>query len=125
VKDFGIPVLRLGKNLLVTLQTDLHDAMAEGFQRDVLKAIEKESTDGLLIDISGLALVDTYVAGVLANTARMAKLMGTITVIVGMRPEVAATLVQMGYMLDGIHTALNVEDGLGFLQYTKRKLRQG
>lgn len=125
MNNFSVPVLQLGSNLLVTLQTDLRDAVAEAFQHDLLAAIDSKGTDGLLIDISGLALVDTYVAGVLANTARMAKLMGTVTVLVGMRPEVAATLVQMGYMLDGINTALNVEDGLAFLEYAKRRLRAG
>jgi rsbT antagonist protein RsbS len=110
-----IPVLRIGKTLLVSIQQELRDAIAEAFQQDVLAAIERVTPDGLVVDISGLDLVDTYVAGVLANTARMARLMGTRTVLVGMRPEVAATLVQMGYLLDGVDTALNVEEGLELL----------
>ena len=111
-----IPILRIGSTLLVTIQTDLHDAMAEAFQEDVLSAIERESASGLLIDVSGLDSVDSYVARVLAETGRMARLMGTATVIVGIRPEVAATLVRMGYQMgSGVRTALNVDDGLALL----------
>jgi len=111
----SIPVLRVGANLLVTVQTDLHDAVAEAFQEDLLAAIEKTGAAGLLIDLTGLDIVDSYVARVLADTAKMAKLMGTETVIVGIRPEVAATLVRMGYTMSGVRTALNVDEGLAML----------
>jgi rsbT antagonist protein RsbS len=107
-----IPILRIGRTLITTVHIELDDRVAEGFQRDVLRAIETSSATGLVVDISGLDFVDTYVARILAETGRMAKLMGTATVIVGMRPEVAATLVRMGYTLDGVETALNVEEGL-------------
>jgi rsbT antagonist protein RsbS len=111
----SIPILRVGDNLLVTVQTDLHDAVAEAFQQDLLSTIERTGAAGLLIDVSGLEVVDSYVARVLADTGRMAKLMGTDTVIVGIRPEVAATLVRMGYSMAGVRTALNVDEGLALL----------
>lgn len=111
----SIPILRVADNLLVTVQTDLHDAVAEVFQQDLLATIEKTGAAGLLIDVSGLDVVDSYVARVLADTGRMAKLMGTETVIVGIRPEVAATLVRMGYSMAGVRTALNVDEGLALL----------
>lgn len=111
----SIPVLRVGSTLLVTIQTDLHDAVAEAFQEDLLTAIEKQSATGLLIDVSGVDMVDSYVARVLADTGKMAQLMGARTVIVGMRPEVAATLVRMGYALGSVKTALNVDEGLALL----------
>jgi len=108
----SIPILRIGPTLLATVHIELHDAVAEVFQEDILNAIEKTGANGLLIDISGLDMVDTYVARILAETGRMAKLMGTSTIIVGIRPEVAATLIQMGYTMEGVRTALNVDDAL-------------
>ena len=111
----SIPILRVGRNLLVTVQTELHDAVADAFQEDLLLAIEKSGAAGLLIDITGLDMVDSYVARVLADTGKMASLMGAETVLVGMRPEVAATLVRMGYLMTGIRTALNVDEGLALL----------
>lgn len=107
-----IPILRVGPNLLATVHVDLHDDVAEAFQEDILTELEKRRAGGLVIDISGLDVVDTYVARVLSETGRMAKLMGTETVIVGMRPYVAATLIRMGYVMDGVRTALNVDDGI-------------
>ncbi len=111
----AIPILRLGDLLLTTVHVELRDALAEAFQADVLSALEKQHARGLVIDISGLDMVDTYVARILADTGRMAKLMGTQTVLVGMRPEVAATLVRMGYGMEGVRTALNLEEGLATL----------
>jgi rsbT antagonist protein RsbS len=113
--DGQIPILRIGPTLLVSIQIELRDAVAEAFQADVLSAIEKRGTTGLVVDISGLDMVDTYVARILAETGRMAKLMGTSTVLVGMRPEVAATLVRMGYGMDGVRTALDLDAGLTLL----------
>jgi len=110
-----IPILRVGNTLLVSVQTELHDAVAGAFQEDLLSAIERTSARGLLIDITALDFVDSYVARVLADTGRMARLMGTDTVLVGMRPEVAATLVRMGYLMEGTRTALNVDEGLALL----------
>src|SRR5262249_41850204 len=86
--------------------------VVDSFQNDVLEEIERTGSNGLIIDISALETVDSYVARMLANTGKMAKLMGTRTVIVGMRPAVAATLVRMGYFMEGIETALSLEEGL-------------
>lgn len=110
-----IPILRIKDTLLVTVQVDLHDRLAEAFQADMLATIERQGAAGLVIDVSGLDIVDSYVARVLAETARMTSLMGAETVIVGMRPEVAATLVRMGYTMSGVRTALDVDAGLGLL----------
>src|SRR5205823_4613242 len=107
-----IPILKIGPTLLATIQLELHDTVVDSFQNDVLEQIEKTGARGLIIDISALETVDSYVARMLANTAKMAKLMGTNTVIVGMRPAVAATLVRMGYYMEGITTALSLEEGL-------------
>lgn len=111
----NIPILRVGPNLLTTVHVDLRDDVAEAFQEDILEELEKRRAGGLVIDISGLDVVDTYVARVLSETGRMAKLMGTETVLVGMRPYVAATLIRMGYVMDGVLTALNVDDGIAAL----------
>lgn len=116
----SIPILRVGNTLLVTVHTELHDTVAEAFQEDVLAAIEKTGAAGLVIDISALDMVDSYVARVLADTGRMARLMGTDSVLVGMRPEVAATLVRMGYPMEGVKTALGVDDGLQLLAAPRR-----
>ncbi len=112
----GIPVLRIGPILLVTVQVELRDTTADAFQEDVLTMIERNATTGLVIDITAVDLVDSYVARVLSDTGRMAGLMGTRTVLVGMRAEVAATLIRMGYAMEGVETALNVEEGLALLQ---------
>jgi rsbT antagonist protein RsbS len=116
----SIPILRVSDTLLVTVQTDLHDAVADAFQEDLLTTIERTGAAGLLIDVSGLDLVDSYVARVLVDTAKMAKLMGTHTVIVGIRPEVAATLVRMGFTMAGVRTALNVDEGLALLPRSRK-----
>jgi rsbT antagonist protein RsbS len=108
----SIPILRLGDVLISSVHVDLHDAVAEAFQADVLTVIEKTGAKGLVIDVSGLEMVDSYVARIISDTGRMAKLMGTQMVLVGMRPEVAATLVRMGYSMEGVKTALNLDEGL-------------
>jgi rsbT antagonist protein RsbS len=112
----SIPILVLGDVLIATVHTELRDAVAEAFQADVLSTIEKRRAKGLVIDVSGLDIVDTYVARILVETGRMAKLMGTTTVLVGMRPEVAATLVRMGYEMRGVHAALDLDEGLAKLR---------
>lgn len=118
-----IPILRIGPTLLATIHIELRDAVADAFQADVLTSIEKSGSTGLVIDISGLDLVDSYVARILAETGRMAKLMGTETVLVGMRPEVAATLIRMGYAMEGVQTALNLDDGLALLGHVVPRKR--
>ncbi len=117
----SIPILRIGATLLVSIHVELRDAVAEAFQADLLTTIEKSGTKGLVIDVSGLDMVDSYVARILAETGRMAKLMGTSTVICGLRPEVAATLVRMGYAMEGVRTALNLDDGLALLGHVIAK----
>jgi rsbT antagonist protein RsbS len=110
-----IPILRIGSSLLATIQVELRDTTAQALQRDVLKTIERAKSRGLILDITALDTVDTFVARILTETGRMAALMGTQTVLVGMRPEVAATLVRMGFNMKGVHTALNIEEGLALL----------
>jgi len=107
-----ISILRAGSTLLASIQVDLYDSIVDAFQKDILEEIERTNASGLIIDISALESVDSYVARVLNDTSRMAKLMGTETVIVGMRPSVAATLVRMGYFMPGIKTALSLQEGL-------------
>src|SRR5215471_1881438 len=119
-----IPILKIGATLLATIQIELHDTVVDAFQNDVLEEIERTAARGLIVDISALETVDSYVARMLANTAKMAKLMGTETVIVGMRPAVAATLVRMGYLMEGIQTALSLEEGLE-LQASRSKMADG
>ena len=123
----NIPLLRLGNTLIATIQNELRDNVAQAFQEDVLDELERRCMSGLVIDISGLETVDTFVARVLAETGRMAKLMGATTIIVGMRPEIAATLVRMGYARAGVETALNLQEGLALLRREKaaaaRRLR--
>ena len=111
-----IPILQIRGNLIAALQGEISDVVVEHFQQDVLARIEDTGARGLMLEISALEVVDTYVARALADTARMARLMGSVTVIVGMRPEIAATLVQMGYQLEGIEAALNVDHGLDLLE---------
>ena len=115
----SIPILKIGSTLLVTIQVELHDTVVDAFQNDVLEEIEHTGANGLIVDISALETVDSYVARMLANTGKMAKLMGTETVIVGMRPAVAATLVRMGYFMESISTALSLEEGLALLRNAK------
>jgi rsbT antagonist protein RsbS len=111
----------MGNVLLTTVHIELRDAVAEAFQADVLSAIEQRLTKGLVIDISGLDMVDTYVARILAETGRMARLMGTETVLCGMRPEVSATLVRMGYTMEGVHAALDLDEGLALLRELQKR----
>jgi rsbT antagonist protein RsbS len=118
-----IPILRLRDNLLVSIQRDLQDHSAQKLQEDVLTAIEEHEARGLIIDVSGLEIVDSYIAHVLVSTTKMAKLMGARTVVAGIRPEVAATLVRMGYTMDGIDTVLNVDSALDLLQRATRNSR--
>jgi rsbT antagonist protein RsbS len=120
-----IPILKIGSTLLATIQVELHDTVVDAFQGDVLEEIERTGAGGLIIDISALETVDSYVARMLANTGKMAKLMGANTVIVGMRPAVAATLVRMGYFMDGIRTALSLEEGLALQADRSRSTDEG
>jgi rsbT antagonist protein RsbS len=111
-----IPILRMGKHLLVTIQVDMHDQMAMMLQTDLSLAIASAETSCVLLDISGLEIVDSFIGRMMANTAAMGRVLGAETVVVGMRPAVAITLVELGLSLKGIHTALDVERGIALVQ---------
>ena len=113
----SIPILRIGPVLLATVHIDLKDAVAEAFHADILMSIQKTNAVGVVIDISGLDTVDSYVARILADISKTARLMGTTAILVGMRPEVASTLIRMGYAMEGMRTALNLEEGIALLGY--------
>jgi rsbT antagonist protein RsbS len=110
-----IPVLKMGKLLLVTIQVDMHDRLAMTLQDDLTERIVKEKATGVLIDISALDIVDSFIGRMISNTAAMAKILDAKTVVVGMQPAVAITLVELGLTLDGVITALNVERGIALL----------
>jgi rsbT antagonist protein RsbS len=110
-----IPILKLGRFLLVTIQVDMHDQMASMLQENLCSRIAKERATGVLIDISGLDVVDSFIGRMIANTSSMARVLDAETVVVGMRPAVAITLVELGLLLEGVHTALNVDKGMEML----------
>jgi rsbT antagonist protein RsbS len=110
-----IPILKLGHLLLVTIQVDMHDRMAVALQDDLTRRIVETGARGVLIDISGLELVDSFIGRMLADIAGMARVLDAETVVVGMRPAVAITLVELGLSLPGVRTALTVERGMGLL----------
>jgi rsbT antagonist protein RsbS len=110
-----IPILKLGDLLLVTIQVDMHDRLALTLQNDLTEKIVKTKARGVLIDISGLELVDSFIGRMLSNIASMARLLDAETVVAGMQPAVAITLVELGLALPGVRTALNVEQGMAML----------
>lgn len=112
-----IPILRMGKLLLVTIQVDMHDRLAMALQDDLTERIVKEKATGVLIDISALDIVDSFIGRMISNTAAMAKILDAKTVLVGMQPAVAITLVELGLTLDGVITALNIERGIFMLEH--------
>lgn len=111
-----IPILKLGNSLLVTVQVELHDQLALTLQDDLTQAIAKHRARGVLIDISALDIVDSFIGRTLAHIASMARVLDAATVLVGMQPAVAITLVELGLTLPGIRTALNVDKGVALLQ---------
>jgi len=111
-----IPILKLGNSLLVTVQVELHDQLALTLQDDLTQAIAKHRARGVLIDISALDVVDSFIGRTLAHIASMARVLDAATVLVGMQPAVAITLVELGLTLPGIRTALNVDKGVALLQ---------
>jgi rsbT antagonist protein RsbS len=111
-----IPILRMGSLVLVTIQVDMHDKLAMTLQDDLTRSIAEWGSRGVLIDISSLEIVDSFIGRMLANTAAMARILDAETVLVGMRPSVAITLVELGMGLQGVRTALNVESGMELLQ---------
>ena len=119
-----IPILRMGEYLLVTIQVDMHDRLALTLQDDLTQKISKTGASGVLIDISALDMVDSFIGRMLANTTAMARVLDADTVVVGMRPSVAITLVELGLDLKGIRTALTTEQGMELLR-TARGARRG
>jgi rsbT antagonist protein RsbS len=111
-----IPILKMGPYLLVTIQVDMHDQLAMTLQDDLTNRIAKERSRGVLIDISSLDVVDSFIGRMIANISGMARVLDAETVVVGMQPSVAITLVELGLPLEGVHTALNVEKGMARLQ---------
>ena len=111
-ESVAIPLLRLRGCLVVSIQVDLHDRLVLQLKDDVSEAISKRPTRALILDVSAVSVVDSFVARVLGDIAATAKLLGTPTVVVGIRPAVAMTLVELGITLEGIHTALDLETGL-------------
>ena len=116
-----IPILRMGDLLLVTIQVDIHDKLALTLQDDLTAAITRHGAKGVLIDISAVEMVDSFIARALGNLSAMARLLDATTVVVGMRPAVAITLVELGVSMEGIQTALNVERGMEMLRSAKVK----
>jgi rsbT antagonist protein RsbS len=105
----------MGNLLLVTIQVDMHDRLAMTLQDDLTERIVKEQAKGVLIDISALDIVDSFIGRMINNTAAMARVLDAATVVVGMQPAVAITLVELGLTLTGVKTALNVEKGIALL----------
>src|SRR5690348_2038182 len=111
-----IPILKLGKLLLVTIQVDLYDHLAESLEADLVHMINKTGAQGVLIDISAVSIIDSFMGRILGNIATMSKVLDAETVVVGMQPAVAITLVELGLPLNGVLTALNVEKGMTLLK---------
>ena len=110
-----IPILRMGDYLLVTIQVDMHDRLALTLQDDLTTQINRTGAKGVLIDISALEMVDSFIGRMIANISRMSRILDAYTVVVGMRPAVAITLVELGLSLEGVDTALDVERGMRLL----------
>jgi rsbT antagonist protein RsbS len=119
-----IPILKMGQYLLVTIQVDMHDRLAMSLQDDLTKMISETETRGVLIDISSLEIVDSFIGRMLANIAAMSRVLDAETVVVGMQPAVAITLVELGLSLPGVQTALNVDKGMELLQSSRNGNRE-
>ena len=122
-----IPILKMGDYLLVTIQVDMHDRLAMTLQDDLTSRIVSVRAKGVLIDISGLEIVDSFIGRMLGDIAAMSRVLDAETVVVGMRPAVAITLVELGLSLTGVRTALNVERGMELLRQriTERRADDG
>jgi rsbT antagonist protein RsbS len=111
-----IPILKIQDCLLVSIQVDMHDRLAMALQEDLTQAVVGKAARGVLIDISALEIVDSFIGRMLSNIAAMAKVLDAVTVVVGMRPAVAITLVELGLTMTGVHTALNVDRGMALIR---------
>jgi rsbT antagonist protein RsbS len=111
-----IPILRMGNFLLVTIQVDLYDQLAENLEADLVNMVKKWSAKGVLIDISAVSIIDSFMGRILGNIGTMAKILDAETVVVGMQPAVAITLIELGLPLKGVYTALDVEKGMELLR---------
>src|SRR5215204_4203707 len=117
---YRIPILQMGQNLLVTIQLDMQDQMAMALQDDLASKISATDAKGVLIDISALEIVDSFIGRMLASISGISRILDATTVVVGMQPAVAITLVELGLSLEGVRTALNVERGMELLQQQRR-----
>lgn len=111
-----IPILRMGNFLLVTIQVDLYDRLALTLEADLVQMVNKTGAKGVLIDISAVSIVDSFMGRIIGNIASMSKILDSQTVVVGMQPAVAITLIELGLPLKGVHTALDVERGMNLLK---------
>jgi rsbT antagonist protein RsbS len=111
-----IPILKMGSFLLVSIQVDLYDRLALTLENDLINMVSKTEAKGVLIDISAVSIVDSFMGRILGNIASMSKIMDAATVVVGMQPAVAITLVELGLTLSGVHTSLDVEQGMELLR---------
>ena len=111
-----IPILKMGRFLLVTVQVDMHDQLAMQLQEDLTERIVAARARGVLIDISSLEVVDSFIGRMISNIAAMARVLDAETVVVGIQPAVAITLVELGLSLEGVRTALNIDRGMALLQ---------
>ncbi|VWX61765.1 RsbT antagonist protein RsbS [Burkholderiales bacterium 8X] len=120
-----IPILRLGKTLLVTIQVDLQDQIALTLQDELANRIAETGATGVMIDISALEIVDSFVGRILTSISGIARILSATTVVVGMQPAVAITLVELGLSLEGVRTALNVERGMALLDNARQEMALG
>ena len=120
-----IPILRMGEFLLVTIQVDMHDRLVTTLQDDLTMRIAESGAHGVLIDISSLDMVDSFIGRMIGNIAGMSRILDAETVVVGMQPAVAITLVELGLSLEGVRTALNVEKGMDLLKAAMHRRLDG
>jgi rsbT antagonist protein RsbS len=118
---YRIPILQMGQTLLVTIQVDMQDQMAMALQDDLANKISATGAKGVMIDISALEIVDSFVGRMLASISGISRILDATTVVVGMQPAVAITLVELGLSLEGVRTALNVERGMELLRHSRKE----
>ena len=119
-----VPILKIGNILIISLQVELHDKIVLNVQEDILQKVYENSAKGLIIDMSAIEVIDSFMGKILSDTAAMARIMGAETVLVGIQPEIAITLQELGLKLKGVHTTLNLEEGMKLLQNI-REMRDG